>query len=132
MKDELHTNPLEDTASAIRDYVDLKVDEAKLNIAESLAKILSKLIYIIVMMVIGGLAAVFAAVCICKWIAIISGSEILGPVIMLGIFILLGLIFFLRKHSVLMDSNLRMFLHIFFERDAKDDSNNDDHTEINA
>lgn len=115
MEDNLNSNPLSDLFSELKNYLDLRVDQAKLSAAESLARILSKLMYFFAMMFMCCLALGFLFVCLSKWLNRITDSVILGPAITFGVILLIILSLYIGRNRLMLNQNLRIFIKLFFE-----------------
>jgi len=122
--EDINSNPLSDLFAELKNYLDLRVDQAKLSVAENLAKILSKLMYFFAMMFMCCLALGFLSVCLSRWLNNITGSAVIGPVITFGILLLIILFLYLRRNRLMLNQNLRTFIKMFFESHK----NSEDHS----
>ena len=110
--EEQNSNPLGDLFSSIKHYVDLRIDEIKLTLAENMAKILSRVIFFLLLFIlIGGITAAALS----SWFAVLVGNKTAGLLITAGLFIIVILCLFIFKDRFLINSTLRMFLRMFFE-----------------
>lgn len=112
-------NPLGDLFSSIKCYIDLRIDEIKLALAENLAKIFSRIIFFFLLFILVGVVLGIAAAALSSWLAVIVGNKTAGLLISAGIFIVLILVLFLFKDRFLINSPLRMFLRMFFDDKRK-------------
>ena len=48
-------NPLEDLFSSVKSYMDLRLDEAKLNLAENMAKTFSRIVFCLLFFILMGI-----------------------------------------------------------------------------
>ena len=108
-------NPLGDLFSSIKCYIDLRIDEIKLALAENLAKIFSRIIFFFLLFILVGVVLGIAAAALSSWFTVLVGNRTAGLLITAGIFLLLILALFLFKDRFLINSPLRMFLRMFFE-----------------
>ena len=108
-------NPLGDLFSSIKCYIDLRIDEIKLALAENLAKIFSRIIFFFLLFILVGVVLGIAAAALSSWFTVLVGNRTAGLLITAGIFILLILALFLFKDRFLINSPLRMFLRMFFD-----------------
>lgn len=117
MEEEFRNNPLSDLFAELKSYLDLRLDQAKLSVAENLARILSKVMYFFAMLLMICLALGFLAVCFCRWMSHLTGSQILGPAITFGCLMLMILILYTRRDRLMLNQNLRIFIKMLFKSD---------------
>lgn len=108
-------NPLGDLFSSIKCYIDLRIDEIKLALAENLAKIFSRIIFFFLLFILVGVVLGIAAAALSSLFTVLVGNRTAGLLITAGIFLLLILALFLFKDRFLINSPLRMFLRMFFD-----------------
>ena len=108
-------NPLGDLFSSIKCYIDLRIDEIKLALAENLAKIFSRIIFFFLLFILVGVVLGIAAAALSSWFTVLVDNRTAGLLITAGIFLLLILALFLFKDRFLINSPLRMFLRMFFD-----------------
>ncbi len=108
-------NPLGDLFSSIKCYIDLRIDEIKLALAENLATIFSRIIFFFLLFILVGVVLGIAAAALSSWFTVLVGNRTAGLLITAGIFLLLILALFLFKDRFLINSPLRMFLRMFFD-----------------
>ena len=108
-------NPLGDLFSSIKCYIDLRIDEIKLALAENLAKIFSRIIFFFLLFILVGVVLGIAAAALSSWFTVLVGNRTAGLLITAGIFLMLILALFLFKDRFLINSPLRMFLRMFFD-----------------
>lgn len=110
-----NSNPLGDLFSSIKCYVDLRIDEIKLALAENLAKIFSRIIFFFLLFILVGVVLGIVAAALASWFTVLVGNRTAGLLITAGLFIIIILILFLFKDRFLINSPLRMFLRMFFD-----------------
>ena len=108
-------NPLGDLFSSIKCYIDLRIDEIKLALAENLAKVFSRIIFFFLLFILVGVVLGIVAAALASWFTIIVGNRTAGLLITAGIFLLCILVLFVFKDRFLINSPLRMFLRMFFD-----------------
>lgn len=111
-----NTNPLSDLFSAIKRYVDLRTDEIKLALAENLAKIFSRIIFFFLVFILIGIVLGICAAALSTWLGALIGNNVLGMLATAGIFIIIILSLLLFKDRFMINSPLRMFLRMFFDK----------------
>mgnify|MGYP004443576317 FL=1 len=121
-------NPLEDLFIAVKDYMDLRIDQIKLHLAENMAKTYSRILSAIVCLLLGGIAFSFIAVAYYKWISALLLTaapvyhEFWASIITAATVIILLVMVLLFREKLLLGSSIRMFIRMFFE--AKDQDEN--------
>ena len=108
-------NPLGDLFSSIKCYIELRIEEIELALAEKLAKIFSGIIFFFLRLILVGVVLGIAAAALSSWFTVLVGNRTAGLLITAGIFLLLILALFLFKDRFLINSPLRMFLRMFFD-----------------
>ncbi len=109
-------NPLGDLFSATKRYIDLRTDEIKLALAENLAKIFGKIIFFFLLFILIGIVLGIFAAALSTWLGALIGNEVLGMLATAGLFIIVIFILFLFKDRFMINSPLRMFLRMFFDK----------------
>ncbi len=110
------SNPLSDLFSAIKRYVDLRTDEVKLALAENLAKIFGRIMFTFLVVILVGIVLGILAAALSTWLGTILGNSVYGMLVTAAIFIIFILILFLFKDRFMINSPLRMFLRMFFDK----------------
>lgn len=114
------TDSLEDLTASIKEYLELRIDEIKLNVAEGLALIISKFISTLILIFLGAIAVGYLSYAFGSWIGDLLNSAELGALITAGVIIILMIIVFLCRNRLFSDSLIRMFVKLFFNRDEKE------------
>lgn len=110
-----NSNPLEELFSSIKCYIDLRIDEIKLVLAENLAKIFSRIVFFFLLFILVGIVLGITAAILSSVFADLVGNRTVGLLITAGLFILVILGLFMFKDRFLINSPLRMFLKMFFD-----------------
>lgn len=112
---------VESLVNEIKDYVNTRVDQAKLSIAEKLSKILAYMISVLmaalVFFLFLVLISVAAAIAIGQWL----DNYWLGFIMVAAICLLLGLIMWLSKDALLRRPIMNAFIGMLFENDNDDE-----------
>ena len=108
-------NPLGDLFSSIKCYIDLRIDEIKLALAENLAKIFSRIIFFFLLFILIGVVLGIAAAALASWLTVLTGNHTVGLLLTAVVFLIIILVLFLFKDRFLINSPLRMFLKMFFD-----------------
>ncbi|HJB43932.1 MAG TPA: hypothetical protein IAB87_04000 [Candidatus Coprenecus merdipullorum] len=112
-------NPLGDLFSSIKCYIDLRIDEIKLALAENLAKIFSRIIFFFLLFILIGVVLGIVAAALASWLTVLTGSHTAGLLITAAVFLLIILGLFMFKDRFMINSPLRMFLRMFFDDNSK-------------
>ncbi len=115
MENQNSNNPLGDLFSSIKCYIDLRIDEIKLALAENLAKIFSRIIFFFLLFILVGIVLGICAAALASWLTELVGNHTAGLLITAGVFIIIILVLFLFKDRFMINSPLRMFLRMFFD-----------------
>ncbi len=110
------SNPLSDLFSAIKRYVDLRTDEVKLALAENLAKVFSRIMFTFLVVILVGVVLGILAAALSTWLGTLLGNSVYGMLVTAGIFIIIILVLFLFRDRFMINSPLRMFLRMFFDK----------------
>lgn len=116
-------NPLEDLFSSVKSYMDLRLDEAKLNLAENMARIFSRIVFFLLFFILMGIVLGILSAALSIWLGELIGSSLLGMLATAGIILIAILILYLCRNRFLINGPLRMFIRMFFE-DKKDGQEN--------
>lgn len=108
-------NLLEDLYASLKEYLNMRIDEAKLSLSESLAILFGKIILFVLMAVVGAIAFGFLATAFSNWIGTLLDSKALGALITGGVFLLIMLILYLFRNKLFTDSMVRMFINMLFK-----------------
>lgn len=114
-----NNNPLGDLFSSIKCYIDLRIDEIKLALAENLAKIFSRIIFFFLLFILVGVVLGIVAAALASWLTALTGNHTAGLLITAAVFLIIILGLFLFKDRFLINSPLRMFLRMFFDDNSK-------------
>lgn len=106
--------PAEDLLKETGDYVDMRIDDAKLKITEGLSVGLGRLCAVTVILTVLALVLVtFAFACILL-IGKLLGDYAAGAFIVSGAFLLLLLLLIVFRKKLFVNSFVRMFVEVFF------------------
>jgi len=114
-----YDRPLQDLVNDAKDYLDLQVDDIKLQITKGLALSLGQVIALVLALV--SLSIVLLAVgagCVLilgKWL----DNYAFAAFIMAGVFALLTIVLFLLKDKLFVNGFVKLFAGIFFEEEEK-------------
>lgn len=113
--------PAQEMLSATKEYVDIRTDEAKLNIAEGLSigfgKTLSAIM--ILQMVVVVLALLSAA--LIMWLGSLIGSNVAAAFIVTGLYALIPILIFMLRNKLFVRAFEKIFLAVFFSDKDIDD-----------
>ena len=107
----------ENLTDSAREYLDMRIDSFKLRVVESLSKLFSKILYVLILIIILAIAVALTASALSIYIGRLLNSEALGSIITAGGFILLATIVILKRKTLFTDSMVKMFIPLFFENE---------------
>ena len=111
------TRPVADLGKEASDYIDLRLDDLKLRTAKGLSMTLSKLVYVLLVLLVVSIILTSLAIGGVMWIGELIGSYAGGAAIVAGVFLLvLGVLILLRKR-LFRDSFVPLFIKMFFDED---------------
>lgn len=116
-------NPLEELFSSIKGYLDLRLDEMKLTMSESMARILSRIIYFFIVILVSCLALGFFAAAFSSWMESLLHSKTFGTLITGGVLLIIIVILYFFRDRLMLNSNIRMFIRIFFDKKREENGN---------
>ena len=95
----------------VKNYISLRLDFLKLNVAEYLIRFFSSLALWMVMFWIFFFALVFASFAFAYWFGELTGKMWLGFLILAGFYILLAIFIYALRRSLIIKPFTRMILH---------------------
>lgn len=115
MSSDSNNSPLEDLFSSIKHYLDLRLDEIKLSLAENLAKIFSRIIFFLLFFILLGILLGVGAAALSVWIEGLIGSRLGGLLITALLFAIALFVLYLFRNRFMVNGPLRMFIKILFD-----------------
>ncbi len=106
---------------SLKEYLDLRINEGKFSVTESLAVLFSRLIVFVLAVITGAVAFGFFAFAFSQWIGTLLGSPALGALITGGIFLLAVIILIIFRKSLFTDSMVKLLIGMIFKNE-KDES----------
>lgn len=106
---------IEKLTDSAKEYIDMRIDSFKLRIVENLSLFVSKILYMLLLIIILGVAIAFIASALSLFIGNLLNSEAQGAIITAGIFILMAAVIFLIRKRLFINSMVKMFIPLFFE-----------------
>lgn len=110
-----NTNPLSQAGTQVREYLQMRWDEAKLRGVEGLSIFFGRFITLAIVLMMILLALLFGGFAMAYLLGEWVGSNALGFAILGSAFLLLALIFFALRKKFLVDALVRFFVRLFFE-----------------
>lgn len=108
-------NLLEELYTSLKEYLDLRVNEGKLSIAESLAVLFSRLLVFILIVITSAVACGFFATAFSHWIGAILHSPALGALITGGIFLIGVILLVIFRKKLFTDSMVKLLISMIFK-----------------
>lgn len=109
------SNPMEELYASVKDYLNMRIDEAKLSTTELVATLFSKIIIFVLVIVLGAIVASFFAAAFCQWIGTLIGSIIYAELITGGLFLLAIICVYIFRRRLFTDSMVRMLIKLLFK-----------------
>lgn len=117
---------LEDILSDAQDYLDTRVEYAKLSILEKTSKMFADLITNAAVIVCFILAFLFASITLALYLSDVLGSYAAGFGCVAGIYLLLSIIVFLTKDKYIEKFLVNMFIRKYFDKVADKDEDDEE------
>ncbi|MDD2595317.1 MAG: hypothetical protein PHD11_05810 [Bacteroidales bacterium] len=115
------TQPIEDIGDSAKEYVNLKITEAKLKATKHAASSLNIIFAWLVVILASSLALLFLACSLAIWIGQLLGSQIFGFLIVGGALLIATVILFLCRKRLFVNGMVRTFVRILFENEDNED-----------
>lgn len=100
--------------SDVKDYVDLKVDELKLQATKGLSVALGRLTATLLLVSLLVVVLALLSVVMIQWLGVLTGSLALSSSIVCAVFLLVFVVLFLMRKRLIRDTFVKMFVQIFF------------------
>lgn len=108
-------NLLDELYSSLKEYLDLRINESKLSLAESLAILFSRLIVFVLAVITGAVAFAFFAFAFSQWIGDLLNSQALGSLITGGFFLFAVIILVIFRKRLFTDSMVKLLIGMIFK-----------------
>ena len=119
MMERNFTQPAEELAAGAAEYVDLKIDEAKLKAARGLSVTFGKLLFSLTLLSLGTIVLTALAFGFVLLLGKLLGSYALGAFIVAGFFALVMLAVFLLRRKLFVNGFVRMFVRLFSDSEIR-------------
>lgn len=110
--------------SSLKEYLDLRINEGKLSLTESLAILFGRILVFTLVLFSGALAFGFCAIAFSDWIGTLLNSQALGALITGGIFLLVMTVLLIFRKRLFTDSMVKLIINVMFNNTRKDESAN--------
>lgn len=100
--------------SDFKDYVDLKVDELKLQATKGFSVALGRLTTTLLLVALLCLVLALLSVVLIQWLGVLTGSLAVSSSIVCGVFLLVFIGLYLMRRRLFRDTFVKMFVQIFF------------------
>lgn len=110
--------------SSLKEYLDLRINEGKLSLTESLAVLFGRILVFTLVLFSGALAFGFFAIAFSDWIGTLLNSQALGALITGGIFLLVMTVLLIFRKRLFTDSMVKLIINVMFNNTRKDESAN--------
>ena len=106
---------LEELYGSLKEYLDLRINEGKLTLTESLAILFSRLIVFILVVITGAVAFGFFAFAFSCWLGELLHSQPFGALITGSIFLVAVIVMILLRKRLFTDSMVKLLISMFFK-----------------
>lgn len=113
---------LEELYGSLKEYLDLRINEGKLTLTESLAILFSRLIVFILVVITGAVAFGFFAFAFSCWLGELLHSQPLGALITGSIFLVAVIVLILFRKRMFTDSMVKLLISMFFKTKGDESS----------
>ena len=117
MKSSL-SNTLSEFSQAIRDYLQVHLDLARLTALEKTTKLSVYLITATVFLILGSLFFFFVSAAFVVWYGTHFNDYLTGLLIIIGIIIVAGILFYAARHTIVTRTVLKKLSAIFFDEET--------------
>ncbi len=114
MNHDFKHNKIELLVLELHNYIDQRVDQAKLSAVDGLSVICSAVISAMITAFFLCLAIIILSALAAYTLALVLNSIIISMSIMIGLYVILAIIFWRARESMFVDSMVRLFIKVFF------------------
>lgn len=107
----------------LKHYVSLKTESLQIDFVCKFSRLLTVLVVSAVLFMLLGLAVMFISMMVASALSKVVGSEALAYGIVVAFYVLIGSIFFIKRHSWIEAPITNFLVHLFLEDKMKDPSN---------
>ena len=107
----------------LKHYVSLKTESLQIDFVSKFSRLLTVLVVSAVLFMLLGLAVMFISMMVASALSKVVGSEALAYGIVVVFYVLIGSIFFIKRHSWIEAPITNFLVHLFLEDKMKDPSN---------
>lgn len=105
---------LAELASEVREYADLRIDEAKLKATRGLSKALGQTLAYLLIIVVLGLVLGLLSYALLQWLNTLLGAP-WGTLSVAGILLLFLIVLLLNRNRLFRDMFVKMFIDVFYD-----------------
>lgn len=107
----------------LKHYVSLKTESLQIDFVSKFSRLLTVLVVSAVLFMLLGLAVMFISMMVASALSKVVGSEALAYGIVVAFYVLIGSIFFIKRHTWIEAPITNFLVHLFLEDKMKDLSN---------
>ncbi len=127
MKETDNPSTIEKIAGDVASYAGMRLDAAKLSVAENLSVLFGHGLGILLLLALGSMALMLFTVALVYWLGIVLGSFLIAIVLMGGVYLLLGMVLYLLRYKLFADRLAAMFCRMFFANIKEEDNEHQDY-----
>lgn len=126
------TKPMENLGKDAKEYVDLRVDDLKLRTVKGLSLSLNQLLSMILVLFCGSIVLLALAFGIILLLGQAIGSYAGGALIIAAIFAVVTFVLWKMKDKLFLNTFVKLFVNLFFEKEEEEDEDNENTEEAQA
>ncbi len=107
-------SPQEELIASAKEYLDMRIDEAKLKFSADAAVITARIISYLIISLLLFIALLFLSVLFYSWMANILDSNFHAILLTASIYLVAAIFVFIFRNKLLVNSLLRMYLKLLF------------------
>lgn len=107
----------------LKHYVSLKTESLQIDFVSKFSRLLTVFVVSAVLFMLLGLAVMFISMMVASALSKVVGSEALAYGIVVAFYVLIGSIFFIKRHTWIEAPITNFLVHLFLEDKMKDPSN---------
>jgi hypothetical protein len=120
MESQRLSDNVKEISDSVKDYVRLKIDLLKLTLTEKLSLIISALLISVILFLVFLFISMFVSLAFIFWFRDHVGPLYAGALIVAGVYLLIGIIVFLKRNKLFIDPLVTQITKILLEEEDED------------
>ncbi len=101
----------------VKEHINLRMDYLKLLLTEKFSKVISSIFMSVIFFILAMFLIFFLSFTFAFWFSEITGSLWLGTLIVMGIYLLIGVLLWTMRRKIFIDPLVRQLARVFLEED---------------